>query len=232
MQGKRERNGKAVIDARKDIIFRDADYKEQFRIKDGDSIKITVAHDGEELVRRCRWLDETHMEVGSAGCLHMDEFRNKQAAAGNKYEPVPNLKPKLDILFAEPGQPPRDAQISVNRAVYALRKLLGGPLITQAISNYAVKVWGNVGPGLYDKSDAFAICGLNGENLASLHPYTARQYKREIALRMQVENVAEKKPYIKDLISEGKKKIAENSASAGIGVPHQANSRKRTGEAI
>ncbi len=232
MRGKRERIVKTVIDARKDIIFRDSAYNEQFRIKDGDSIKITVAYDGEELVRRCRWLDETHMEVGSAGCLHMDEFRDKQAAAGNKYEPVPNLKRKLDILFAEPGQPPRDAQISVNRAVSALRKLLGGPLIMQTISNYAVKVWGNVGPGLYDKSDAFAICGLNNDNLASLHPYTARQYKREIALRMQVENEAEKKPSLKDLISEGKKKIAENSASAGIGIPNQAISRKRTGEAI
>lgn len=110
-------------DFRKDIIFRDTDYKEKFRIKDGDSIKITVAYDCEKLIRKCRWLDEAHMNVGST-CFHMDEFMEKATRVGNKYEPVPNQEPKLDVVIAESGKPPRDAVIDMSAA--AIRELLGG----------------------------------------------------------------------------------------------------------
>jgi hypothetical protein len=187
-----------VFDARKDIVFRDERYKEKFRIKDGDSIKITVAYDGEEIVRKCRWLDETHMYVGST-CLHIDEFMEKQTRVGNKYEPVPNQEPKIDIVVAEPGKPPHDAEIPMG--MLPLCEIIGGDVEVVSILRNTAVVKGIGGNG------TLVACGLSGENLTSLHPYEAQIYKRDLAERSPVP--AEKKPKtLTQRLEAGKKKAA------------------------
>ena len=219
--------GYFLKDARKDIIFRDADYEEKFRIKDGDSIKITVAYDGEEIVRRCRWIDEAHMNVGSTP-FHMDEFMERQTAAGNRYEPVPNLEPMLDILFVEPGQKPRDVQIPISMS--ALRELVGGQLDIAPFGFRAATVHGLTGPAPSGKSAAFAICGLNDGQLASLHPYSAQQYKRELALREQAG--AEKKPSVAVQLSQAKKAVAARDAAGNKDAQAKTAGRRISGEAL
>ncbi len=215
-----------MIDARKDIIFRDADYREKFRIKDGDSIKITVAFDGEEIIRKCRWIDEAHLNVGTTP-MHRDEFMERQTAAGNKYEPVPNPEPTLDILFVEPGQQPRDIQMPISMA--ALRDLLGGQPDISPLGYKAAVVYGITGP--FDKSGAYAVFGLNGDHLASLHPYSAQQYKREFALREQVAE-ANRKPSIAERLSDAKKAAAEINAAGAKEAAARNKARKAKVETL
>ena len=58
--------------ARRGIRFIDPNYKEQFRIKDGDKIRMTFS-DGESIERTCRYIDDYHLEVGSVA-YHICEF--------------------------------------------------------------------------------------------------------------------------------------------------------------
>ena len=162
----------SMVDARKDIIFHDENYKERFRIKDGESIKITVAYDGEEVIRKCRFLDETHMNVGST-CYHMDEFMEKNMRVGNKYEPIPNQEPKIDIVVAAPGKPPCDIEIPMNLA--AMREILGGEPEIVNQDNFSATITGKNGNGI------IIVCGISSDNLTSLHPYNAQSKKRELS---------------------------------------------------
>ena len=50
--------------ASRGIRFITPDYKEKFKIPDGDKIRITLS-DGEQLDRTCRYIDDYHLEVGS-----------------------------------------------------------------------------------------------------------------------------------------------------------------------
>jgi hypothetical protein len=93
---------KPLEDVRKDIIFRDSEYKEKFRIKDGESIKVTLGYDGEVVTRKCRWIDECHTKIGSE-YYHVDEYAEKSAKVGNKTEPAASVKPQIDILAAKYG---------------------------------------------------------------------------------------------------------------------------------
>ena len=218
-RGYQDKEDHAMTDARKDIVFRGEDYKEKFRIKDGDRIKITVAYDGEEIIRKCRFLDEAHMFVGST-CLHMDEFMERQTRVGNKYEPV-HTEPKLDILFVEPGQKPRDLEIPID--INALRVLVGGEPAMAPLNDHAVIVKGLIGGDVNKKSGAFAVCGLNDGALSSLHPYWAQKYKLEFAPRDR----EEKKPSIKEQLAGAQKAAAElNRVAAG---DRPAKNRKKDG---
>jgi hypothetical protein len=211
--GNNDKEANLLIDARKDIIFRDEHYKEKFRIKDGDSIKITVAYDGEELIRKCRFLDEAYMNVGST-CYHMDEFMEKQTQVGNKYEPVPNPEPKLDIIYAEPGLPVQDMEIPIS--LTALRELLGGQLEITPLDKSTAIVRGRHGNG------SIAVLGLDGDNLTSLHPYKAQMYKHGLAKRARA--AAEKKPSIQEQLSDARKAVAElNQAAANEKSDHTKN---------
>jgi hypothetical protein len=64
---------KKLEDKRKDIIFRGGDYREAFRIKDGESIKFTSGYDGKVSVEKCRWIDECLTKIGSE-YYHVDEW--------------------------------------------------------------------------------------------------------------------------------------------------------------
>ena len=193
-----EAEQKPMADARKDIIFRDADYEMMFRIKDGDSIKITVAYDGEEIVRKCRWLDETHLNVDTT-CFHVDEFMERQTRVGNKYEPLPDQKPKLDVVIVEPGKPPRDAEIPMSRA--AIRDIIGGEheiIMEDKCSALVIGVGGN---------GTLLLFGIEGGNLTSLHPFVAQTKKRELAA-LAAETEEKAAPTLADRLEAGKAKAA------------------------
>jgi hypothetical protein len=207
-------------DARKDIIFRDADYKEKFRIKDGDSIKITVSYDGEEIIRKCRFLDEAHMNVGSS-CYHMDEFMEKQMRANNQYEPVPNRKPMLDILTVEPGKAPENAEIPLNLA--ALNRMLGGTPETIPLSKSAAIALGKNGNG------RMAICGLNHGELASLHPYDAQMYRHHPEKITEAVAAVSNTPTLQEQLAEAKRAVAAQNQAKGAHSPAKAAQRKKDG---
>jgi hypothetical protein len=192
-----------MIDARKDIIFRDIDYKTKFKIKDGDSIKITVGYDGEELIRKCRFIDDHHIDVGSQ-CFHIDEFMEKMTRAGNSYEPIPDQEPKLNILVAEPGKPPQDAEIPMTHT--ALREMLGGEPEIISKDKFATVIQGANGNG------TIVVCGSKGDILTSLHPYIAQSQKRELANR--VPPTEDKKPAtLAERLEVGKAKAAAHNSA-------------------
>ena len=186
---------------RRDIIFRGSDYKEMFRIKDGDSIKITVAYDGEELIRKCRWLDEAHMDVGHT-CYHMDEFMEKQTRVGNKYEPIPGKEPKLDIVVAEPGCAPYYAEIPMSNI--ALRNLLGGEPEIIFKDKSVANLMGVNGNG------TIVAFGVRGDYLTSLHPYIAQSEKLAFAERASASG---SRLSLSDRLDAGKIKAAEHNAA-------------------
>jgi hypothetical protein len=191
-----------LVDARKDIIFRDADYNPLFKIKDGDRIKITVAYDGEELIRKCRWIDEAHMNVGSTP-FHMDEFMEKAAKAGNKYEPLPSQPPIIDVVIAEPGKLPRDAELPMTAS--ALRDVIGGKPEIISEDKYSVVV------KVVNGNGTLLVCGISDGKLTSIHPYIAQAQKWELAQRLAAEKNA---PTLADRLEAGKVKAAAYTPSA------------------
>ena len=72
--------------ASRGIRFITPDYKEKFKIPDGDKIRITLS-DGEQLDRTCRYIDDYHLEVGS-NLYHICEFAERMEQNGHTYEPV------------------------------------------------------------------------------------------------------------------------------------------------
>jgi hypothetical protein len=201
-------------DVRKDIIFRDGRYKEKFRIKDGDSIKVTLGYDGEVVTRKCRWIDECHTKIGSE-YFHVDEYAEKSAQAGNKTEPVPSDKPTIDILTAKYGEDLQTVAVPMTEA--AIRKLVGGKYETETLYNWDKKyIFGALVRG----KDGIAVCGFGGrdnDTLTSLHPYHAQTYKKELspATRKEPEKTTEqpKKNLLGDL-AEAKGIVAERKAAA------------------
>ena len=74
------------------IRFIDSDYREQFKIPDGDSIRITYPPgDGREPVERaCKFRGEMHVDVGSS-TYHICEFASAMERIGATFEPVNQL---------------------------------------------------------------------------------------------------------------------------------------------
>jgi 5S rRNA maturation endonuclease (ribonuclease M5) len=208
-------------DKRKDIIFRDPDYKEKFRVKDGDSIKVTLGYDGEVVTRKCRWIDEAHTKIGGE-YYHNDEYAEKSALAGNKIEPVAATKPTIDILAAKYDEALQDVQIPMTKA--ALRKLVGGsfemetltyPNRTEQIGDRTVEIKGRAYGAVLRGNDGIAVCGLTDGVLTSLHPYNAQTCKRDLSPAMLAQNApAPKKPSLLGNL-DAKKAIAAEQKSNG-----------------
>jgi uncharacterized ubiquitin-like protein YukD len=174
-------------DKRKDIVFRGSDYKEQFRIKDGDSIKVMLGYDGEVVTRKCRWIDECHAKIGSE-YYHVDEYAEKSAKVGNVKEPVKAGKPTIDILAAKYGEALQDVSVPMTEA--ALRKLVGGkfetetlhyPDRTEQFRDRKIEIKGKAFGVVLRGKDGIAVCGLTDGVLTSLHPYNAQTQKRELS---------------------------------------------------
>ena len=198
-------------DARREIVFRDERYKEKFRIKDGESIKITVAYDGEELVRKCRFINETHLTVGSSA-FHIDELMERMKRVGNTCEPIPGQEPKIDIVIVQLGKPAREAEIPISRA--AMREILGGEPEIVCKDKFTASLTGNGGGG------TLIVCGINGGNLTSLHPYDAQKFRLELAERPAA-SASKKPPTLAERLDAGRAK-----AAAQTPTPREAKSRR------
>ncbi|MDD4474933.1 MAG: hypothetical protein PHV95_03950 [Eubacteriales bacterium] len=79
--------------AEKGIRFIDPNYNEQFRINDGEKIIITRS-DGENLSKTCRYIDETHLEVGKE-LYHICQFAELMERNDNICMPE---YPKLPVM--------------------------------------------------------------------------------------------------------------------------------------
>ena len=71
----------------KEIRFITPDYKELFRIPDGGYITINHS-DGEQLVRKCKFIDETHTKVGT-NSYHICQFAERIQRNGITCAPCP-----------------------------------------------------------------------------------------------------------------------------------------------
>lgn len=74
------------------IRFIDSNYKDLFRVNDGDKIVITF-QDGEEKMETCRYIDQYHCEVGSH-LYHICEFAERMEGIGATYRAVTPLLPE------------------------------------------------------------------------------------------------------------------------------------------
>lgn len=94
---------KHIERAKQDIRFVTPDYKELFRLPDGEKITITL-NTGEKQDRVCRFIDETHVEVGK-DIYHICEFAERMAQNGNTYVPKePPLPPECFSILPSSGE--------------------------------------------------------------------------------------------------------------------------------
>lgn len=193
---------KPLEDIRKDILFLEEPFKypEAFRIKDGESVKVTYAYDGEVAIQKCRFIDEAHLTIGN-NSYHISELAERLKKNGNRVEPIPGQKPILDVISAKYGEPLRDAAIPMTEA--AIKKLVGGKYEietlftasrTEQIRDRKVEIKGHAIAALLRGKDGIAVCGVGGEDntaLTSLHPYWAQKFKRELSPAQRAEPEAE-----------------------------------------
>lgn len=92
-----------IILAKRGIRFIDLHYKEKFRIRDGDMIRITYG-DGSSMNRRCRYIDDYHVQVDNS-LYHICEFAERMEANGNKVIPFrSDLPEQCYAVHAETGE--------------------------------------------------------------------------------------------------------------------------------
>ncbi len=77
---------KHIRSAEKGIRFITPEYKEKFRISDGEKIRITFS-DGEVKDRVCRYIDDSHVEVGD-DLYHICEFAERMEQCGATFIPL------------------------------------------------------------------------------------------------------------------------------------------------
>ncbi len=90
--------------AERGIRFITPEYQDLFRIDDGDQIRITRS-DGVQNIRTCRYIDDTHFEIGDA-VMHICEFAEKMEAS-NAQEVIPlrnSLPEKCYSVLESTGQ--------------------------------------------------------------------------------------------------------------------------------
>ena len=86
--------------AERGIRFITPSYKELFRIPDGDSIRIIRADDT-HTDKTCRYIDDTHMEVGSGWdrIFHICEFAEQMEQCGNTVVPLRSSLPEQCYVY-------------------------------------------------------------------------------------------------------------------------------------
>ena len=85
--------------AEKGIRFITPDYKDVFRISDGDRIRMTLPS-GEKLEQTCRYVDETHLEVGNS-LYHICEFAERMQRNGVQTIPLRSSLPDKCFSYLE-----------------------------------------------------------------------------------------------------------------------------------
>ena len=88
--------------AEKGIRFIDPDYKELFRIPDGDQVRI-VREDGTQIDKTARYIDEYHVEIGDGwdSTFHICQFAEQMERCGNKVIPLRSSLPEHCYVFVE-----------------------------------------------------------------------------------------------------------------------------------
>ena len=110
--------------ASRGIRFITPDYKEKFKIPDGDKIRITLS-DGEQLDRTCRYIDDYHLEVGS-NLYHICEFAEQMEQNGNTVIPfVPLCR---------------------NNAMCSCRRKTASALLKRAKADFTARIFRAVNP--------------------------------------------------------------------------------------
>jgi hypothetical protein len=179
LQSQSNRNEvREMEDVRKNIRFIGSDYTTLFTVKDGESIKFTSGYDGESKTLKCRFIDETHMQlIGKhRNDYHICEFAEITERNGSKSEPIPGQKPMIDILSAKYGEKLMDTTIPMTEA--AVKKLVGGSYKVETLYGASKDfVFG----ALLRGKNGIAVCGIDDNTLTSLHPYWAQKYKRELS---------------------------------------------------
>ena len=84
---------KHLRSAEKGIRFITPEYKEKFRISDGEKIRITFS-DGEVKDRVCRYIDDSHVEVGD-DLYHICEFAERMEQCGATFIPLRSDLPEV-----------------------------------------------------------------------------------------------------------------------------------------
>ena len=84
---------KHIRSAEKGIRFITPEYKEKFRISDGEKIRITFS-DGEVKDRVCRYIDDSHVEVGD-DLYHICEFAERIEQCGATFIPLRSDLPEV-----------------------------------------------------------------------------------------------------------------------------------------
>mgnify|MGYP006887203225 FL=1 len=84
---------KHIRSAEKGIRFITPEYKEKFRISDGEKIRITFS-DGEVKDRVCRYIDDSHVEVGD-DLYHICEFAERMEQCGATFIPLHSDLPEV-----------------------------------------------------------------------------------------------------------------------------------------
>jgi hypothetical protein len=202
-------------DVRKDIRFINSDYKTLFTIKDGESIKFTSGYDGEESVKKCRWIDEAHTEIGRE-TYHNCQWAEICERNGHSFASADKRENKIDILAAKYGEDLTAAAVPMTEA--AIKKLVGGVYKTETLYNWDKKyIFGALVRG----KEGIAVCGLGGDNngtLTNLHPYHAQSYKRELSPATRVQDApAPKKPSLLGELESSEREAAERNAARSTG---------------
>ena len=84
---------KHIRSAEKGIRFITPEYKEKFRISDGEKIRITLP-DGEVKDRVCRYIDDNHAEIGD-DLYHVCEFAERMEQCGATFIPLRSDLPEV-----------------------------------------------------------------------------------------------------------------------------------------
>lgn len=90
------------------IRFIDSEYNTLFRIPDGGNINITYPDDRGTITRDCKYLDETHTDIGN-NCYHICQFAEVMERNRATYEPhepyiLQALKPNEKHLCYSPAE--------------------------------------------------------------------------------------------------------------------------------
>lgn len=88
---------KHLENAERGIRFIDSGYKEQFRIPDGDKIRIAFS-DGKTEDRTCRYIDDYHLEVGK-NLYHICQFAELMERNGNEVIPLRSSLPEQCYIY-------------------------------------------------------------------------------------------------------------------------------------
>lgn len=91
-----------IKQAEKGIRFINPDYKELFRIPDGDKIRVTQS-DGTYFDRTCRYIDEYHLEVGNS-LYHICQLAELMERNGSTIIPLRSALPEQCYVYLPTSQ--------------------------------------------------------------------------------------------------------------------------------